>query len=105
MTRITEPGHHVLKAPIGTHGFVRHEIEQRIEELVPKFRAITSLNDAHASFCLLRSTMSVCQVNYLLRATPSNAAKQGAQAYDTHVFDALNELVGDRLSWDVFREF
>ncbi len=53
---------------------------------------------------LLRTTMDVCQVNYLLQTVPATATKRGAQRYDEYMYDALNRFVGGTLGTDTFHE-
>ena len=75
--RIPQSCHSVLKAPIGGH-----------RQLVER--------------ALLRVTMGVCQINYILRKVLAPATKQGAQRFDDLTYGAMNKMVGGTLATDIF---
>ncbi len=104
LARIRQPGHNVLKSPVGEHRRLVEEIDARIARLEPTFNDVADLNDAQTTLALLRVTMGVCQVNYLLRTVPASATKRGTLRFDGYMYEAVNKLVGGTMDTDVFRE-
>ncbi len=97
-------GHNVLKVPIGSHRHMIQASTRRVQELRGLFDVVVALDDAHASFTLLRSCLSTCQVNYLLRTVPPTATRQAARKFDELLFRAMNELTGGTLPRTTFKE-
>ena len=97
-------GTFVLNAPIGSHRFMEDSIVQKVKALDPLFQEVSALESTHVSFTLLKFCMGVCKVNYLLRVTPVQCTKSGAQVFDDLVEKSLRHIVGGVLDTEIFRE-
>ena len=97
-------GTFVLNAPIGSHRFMEDSIVQKVKALDPLFQEVSALENTHVSFTLLKFCMGVCKVNYLLRVTPVQWTKSGAQVFDELVEKSIRHIVGGVLDTKIFRE-
>ena len=79
-------------------------IVQKEKTLDPLFQEVSALENTHVSFTLLKFCMGVCKVNYLLRVTPVQCTKSGAQVFDELVEKSLRHIVGGVLDTEIFRE-
>ena len=79
-------------------------IVQKVKALDPLFQEVSALENTHVSFTLLQFCMGVCKVNYLLRVTPVQCTKSGAQVFDELVEKSLRHSVGGVLDTEIFRE-
>ena len=104
LNRIRQPCHSVLKAPIGGHRQLVERVDAQVARMEQTFNDIVEIDDAQTTLALLRVTMGVCQINYLLRTVPASATKRGAQRFDELTYGAINKMVGGTLATDIFRE-
>ena len=94
----------VPNAPVGSGNFMEDSIVQKVNALKPLFEEVSALGKKHVSFTLLKFCLRVCEVNYLVRVTPVQGTKSGAELFDELVEKSLRHIVGGVLDIDIFRE-
>ena len=77
-------------------------IVQKVKALEPLFQEVSALENTDVSFTLLKFFMGVCKVNYLLRVTPVQCTKSGAQVFGALVEKSLLHIVGGILDTEIF---
>ena len=68
------------------------------QQLQILFEMVATLGNAHVSFTLLKFCLGVCEINYLLRVTPVQCTKLGAQLFDKFLENGLRTIVGGCLT-------
>ena len=76
-------------------------IVQNVNALDPLFQEVSALENTHVSFTLLKFCMGVCTVNCLLRVTPVQCTKSGAQVFDESVEKSLRHVAGGVLDTEL----
>ena len=76
----------------------------KVKALEPLFEMVATLENAHVSFTLLKFCLGVCKINYLLRVTPVQCTKLGAQLFDKFLENGLRTIVGGMLDYELFLE-
>jgi hypothetical protein len=74
----------VLNVPVGSDTYGRTQLVNKVEELRTRMQVLGDFQDTQAALFILRVSMGVCRVNFLLRALPQPLVKDVA-----NVFDAL----------------
>ena len=86
-------GTSILNAPLGTHEYMEDNIVTKVKALEPLFEMVATLENAHVSFTLLKFRLGVCKINYLLRVTPVQCTKLGAQLFNKFLENSLRTIV------------
>jgi hypothetical protein len=90
----------VVKVPVGSDTYVRTQLVNNMEELRTRMQVMEDFHDTQAALLILRFCMSVCRVNFLLRALPQRLVKDAADIFDdlimrpSPVFPALCFQIG-----------
>ena len=98
LSREYTEGASILNAPLGTHECMEENIVTKVKALEPLFEMFVTLENAHVSFTLLKFCLGVCKINYLLRVTPVQCTKLGAQLFDKFFENGLRIIVGGCLT-------
>ena len=69
-------------------------IVTKVKALGPLFEMVATLENAHVSFTLLKFCLGVCKINYLLKVTPVQCTKFGAELFDKFLENGLRTIVG-----------
>ncbi|XP_037034226.1 uncharacterized protein LOC119073006 [Bradysia coprophila] len=91
----------LLGSPLTISG-IRSAIQRKLNKLRTMVGRMEKLN-SHHSYCLLRSSLSIPQLNYLLRTTPCWNALTELEEYDRTLKAAMERIVNCRFagnSWD-----
>ena len=80
-------------------------IATKVKVLEPLFEMVATLENAHVSFTVLKFCLGVCKINYLLRVTPVQCTKLGAQLFDKFLENGLHTIVGGCLTTNYSRNF
>ena len=92
--RVEDSGIKLLGSPIGDRDYVERFLKARIE----KVRSITSelphLHQPHLEFVLLRSTLALPKIIFLLRTTDTTSLKPILQDFDCITREALSRILG-----------
>lgn len=91
----------LLGSPLTIMG-IRSAIHRKLEKLKTMVSRMDKLN-AHHSYCLLRSSLSIPQLNYLLRTTPCWKALDSLEEYDRILKSTMEKITNCRFpggSWD-----
>lgn len=104
LTVLREEDVSFLKSPIGTHRFMRAEMNRYALDKTRKIERVMELNDAHNSFSLLRTCFGVSQMNHHLRAVPPTATITAAQIDDDSMQEAMRDLAGGVLTEAMYDE-
>ena len=59
-----------LKAPIGSDGWVKRQLQAKLEELRKQIELISRMPFRHEAFTLLKHCASICKIKHLLRTLP-----------------------------------
>lgn len=91
----------LLGSPLTIAG-IRSAIQRKIEKLKLMVQRLDKLN-SHHSYCLMRSSLTIPQLNYLLRTTPCWLALDMLEEYDRILKTAMEGIVNCNFSvesWD-----
>ena len=93
----------VLGSPVGSRGFVRQNLEQKIDKVRQITEMLPLLRDPHAEFVLLRSCLSLPKVMFLLRCLDTTEHTDLLQSFDSTTRGALSRILGSPVTdtqWD-----
>ena len=92
--RVEDSGIKLLGSPIGDSDYVERFLKAKIQ----KVRAITTelpqLHQPHLEFVLLRSTLALPKIIFLLRTTDTTSLKPILQDFDSITWEALSRILG-----------
>lgn len=97
-------GTRVLQAPVGDIATVEAMVVEDVKAAQELLDTISTLEDSHVAFYLLRSCFGSCRLTYLLRCVPTESSLKAAQLYDIMIERSLRGILGGVLSPNVFRE-
>ena len=89
--RIQEPGIILLGSPIGSHDFVHHFIDEKIQKIHQLTQLLPLIKDPHSEFVLLRSCFSLPKVVFLLRSTDPTHHQNLWATFDGLIRDTLTQ--------------
>jgi len=92
-----ETGTHILKAPIGSHSFMETAAKKIARKKAKRVAQLALIPDSHVVFTLLRATLGISQMNYILRTTPTTATDAASEIYDNATAEVLRKLAGGTL--------
>jgi hypothetical protein len=72
----------VVKVRVGFDTYVRTQLLNNMEELRTRMQVMGDFQNTQAALLILRVCMSVCRVNFLLRALPQPLVKDAAAVFD-----------------------
>ncbi|XP_037034393.1 uncharacterized protein LOC119073191 [Bradysia coprophila] len=92
----------LLGSPLTLSG-IKSAINKKLRKLKIMVGRMDKLN-AHHSYCLLRSSLSIPQLSYLLRTTPCWNAMDELEEYDRVLKDAMESIVNCRFTENSWNE-
>jgi len=83
----------VLGCPFGTSEAIQKFLREKIESLETMWLHLGSLRDNQVALTLLRVSLGVCRVNYLMRCLPPTLTKPAAAAFNARMKVILELLL------------
>ena len=94
-----------LGAPMGNEAFTANNITERVDKVKTILETLSSLEDAHFEYVLLRSCFSMPKMTYLMRTTsPSPMNLSVWRRFDGELREALGRLLGNNLEQDAWNQ-
>jgi hypothetical protein len=84
---------------VGSAQFVKAETKRVLDNLDACLERLALLADSYAGFQLLRSCLSACKVNHLLRALPFEQGVSLSAEAKAKLIEALSGLAGSQISF------
>ena len=88
-----------MGVPVGSPGFITSHNDRISDKLQECLERVSLLADSFSSFHILRSCLSACKVNHLLRALPYEHGNSLAASTKLKLVDSLTSLVGAPVSF------
>ena len=96
---ITDTGFTHLGAPVGSQDFVTRTVKSRVEKVKILLEKLSTLENAHSEFVLLRSCFALPKISYLLRTCPPTPESLTEwERFDGAVRCAMNDLLATSLT-------
>ena len=102
--RAEENGYDLLGAPVGDITFSRKVVGERILKMATIFDLLSSLDDSHTSFNLLRFCFSLPKFSYCLRTCDPSFLLSSYQHFDDLQYAVLGLLIGQPLDENARRQ-
>ena len=100
---VNSSGSELLGSPIvGINHFFDNFFQTRVSKVLDAQSHLSELNDPQVELHLLRSCLSLCKLNHLLRTTPPNKVMHQLHRYDEGLRHSLQTILGcsvSDLSW------
>ena len=84
----------VLGSPVGSVDFERRKIEERIRKVEELTERLAWLEDSHTEFVLLRATLALPKLIYVLRTVDPNPHSRLWEHYDSITRNSLGRIMG-----------
>ena len=84
----------MLGTPVGSRGFVREKVKEKVEKIRHITGKLPLLRDPHSEFVLLRSCLSLPKVMFLLRTLDLSDSVDLMQSFDQITRGALVNILG-----------
>ena len=96
---ITSYGSELLGSPIvGTRDYFDEFFKQRVDHILHCQSKLSDLDDPQIEMHLLRSCLSLCKLNHLLRTTPPAVAQIQLERFDSGQRQCLQMILGSSIS-------
>lgn len=97
-------GTKILNALVGSSEFMEEYFTNHVHSLDTFLQTIIEMEDAHASFQLLRYCFGVCKISYLLRVIPPSCTWKGAEHFANLMENLMRTLECGVLDIYIFKE-
>ena len=102
--RVRDQGIIVLGSPVGTTEFERKIIMERIDKVEELTERLASLEDSHMELTLLRATLSLPKLLYVLRTVNPNRHISLWEHYDNITREGLGRIMAGTVSEGLWEE-
>ena len=96
--KVEDPGITVLGSPIGSEQFIRQELQLAIQKVRHTTAKLSIIGDSQIQFVLLRATLGLSKLGYLLRTTDFSPFLDLLHEFDAIQIEAMNDILGAALS-------
>ena len=87
----------LLGAPIGWEGYTRQFLQEKVDKVAQITALLPNIQDPHAEFALLRSTLALPKLMFTLRTVTTIRFPPQLQEFDSLTREALTRILGSPL--------
>ena len=88
-----EEGAHLLGSPVyGSAEFFENSVAKKVEKILEMQMYLEDLDDPQVELHLLRSCLSQCKLNYLLRTLPPGSVVEAFKRFDLGLRHSLESI-------------
>ena len=98
ISRVQDTGIKLLGSPIGDEDFVRRFFQARTDKVRAITAELSSLQQPHLEFVLLRSCLALPKIVFMLRTTDTTSLKTLLHRFDSITREALSRILGRPVS-------
>ena len=87
----------ILGCPIGSAGFMRERVEERVNKIEELFTAMDDIGSTHHKWTLARWTLNTSKLMHLIRSVPPHEIQTQLRRFDLVWQNAISRWIGMQL--------